>query len=162
MAANTGTARDTVIGVAGVAAHTVSQAAPAECSYTIDPPAASFPAEGGDGSFDVQTDAGCAWTATSDKDWVTVTAGSGTGPGTVQYTVAGNSGDERYANVAGVSAPMKGLTIPQPRGPVQLFDLDAPNWDTFDQFSERLQEQIKKAPEYDEARFGAPGDDVAF
>jgi hypothetical protein len=100
VAANTGEARSSVIGVASAAAHTVTQAAPAECAYTLDPPAASFPAEGGDGSFAVLTDAGCAWTATSDSDWVTITTGSGTGPGTVEYTVGGNSGDERYANIA--------------------------------------------------------------
>ncbi len=98
--ANTGTARDTVIGVAGVAAHTVSQAAPAVCAYTIDPLDALFPSEGGTGSFEVQTDPGCAWTATSDKEWVTITNGSGSGSGTVEYAVSGNSGDERYANIA--------------------------------------------------------------
>ena len=43
-------------------------------------------------SVAVSTGSGCAWTATSNASWLTITSGaSGTGPGTVAYTVAANT-----------------------------------------------------------------------
>lgn len=43
------------------------------------------------GSISVSAPAGCAWTATSMVDWITIAAGaSGTGAGTVSYSVAAN------------------------------------------------------------------------
>ena len=36
---------------------------------------------------------GCGWTATSNDTWITISSGgSGTGNGTVNYTVAANTG----------------------------------------------------------------------
>jgi hypothetical protein len=44
----------------------------------------------------VSTGSTCAWTARSNDSWITVTAGaSGTGNGTVRFTVAANPGKKR-------------------------------------------------------------------
>ncbi len=62
------------------------------CSYTIAPPSQTFENLGGSGTVTVSTPDGCAWTAQSHDDWVTVTAGtSGAGLGTTTYTVSINS-----------------------------------------------------------------------
>ncbi len=56
------------------------------------PSSAAFDADGGDGSLSVISPAGCpAWTAVSNDAWIVVTSGaSGTGNGTVEYSVASN------------------------------------------------------------------------
>jgi hypothetical protein len=61
------------------------------CSYAVAPLTATFSAAGGTGSAAVTTSAGCLWGAASSASWVTVTAGAtGTGSGTVGYSVASN------------------------------------------------------------------------
>jgi len=62
------------------------------CSYTLNEYSASFPPDGGTGSFNVSTTAECAWNATTTSSWVTIEAGAGAGPGSVDYTVAANVG----------------------------------------------------------------------
>jgi hypothetical protein len=48
--------------------------------------------DGGTGTVQVTAGDGCAWTAASNVPWIAITAGaSGTGRGSVQYSVAGNS-----------------------------------------------------------------------
>jgi uncharacterized protein (TIGR03437 family) len=70
---------------------TVTQAA-AGCSYSISPTSQSFTAPGGTGSVAVTAPNGCAWTATSNDSFLTITAGSpGSGAGTVSFTVAANA-----------------------------------------------------------------------
>ena len=62
------------------------------CSYTIDPASKTFEYPGGTGTVAVSAPSGCAWTAQSNNDWITITAGArGTGPGQVTYTVASHS-----------------------------------------------------------------------
>ena len=62
------------------------------CSYSINPASQNFAASGGSGSFNVNTTAGCAWTAMSNASWINVTGGTpGSGPGTVSYSVGVNS-----------------------------------------------------------------------
>ncbi|HKS29569.1 MAG TPA: M36 family metallopeptidase [Pyrinomonadaceae bacterium] len=63
------------------------------CTYSISPSSASFAAAGGSGSVSVTAGAGCNWTALSNATFITVTGGaSGTGSGTVSYSVASNGG----------------------------------------------------------------------
>jgi murein DD-endopeptidase MepM/ murein hydrolase activator NlpD len=69
--------------------HTVNQSG-ISCSYSVSPPSASFSSSGGPGSFSVATQTGCGWSASSDVAWIT-TSSSGTGSGTVNYSVAQNS-----------------------------------------------------------------------
>jgi Putative binding domain, N-terminal len=66
-------------------------AAPA-CTYALGASSASAPAAGGTGSVAVTAGPGCAWTASSGASWLTITGGaSGTGNGTVSYSVAANA-----------------------------------------------------------------------
>ena len=63
------------------------------CSYSILPTNNSFPVAGGTGQVTVTGTSGCLWSAASNAAWVTVTSGSsGTGSGTVGYSVTANSG----------------------------------------------------------------------
>jgi hypothetical protein len=66
---------------------------PAACA-SVYPLAQSFPASGGfNNSVTVTATAGCAWTATSNNSWITITGGAGgSGNGTVFYRVAANTG----------------------------------------------------------------------
>ncbi|MGA2435094.1 MAG: BACON domain-containing protein [Bryobacteraceae bacterium] len=59
----------------------------------------SFIAAGGTGTVDVTASA-CSWTASSNKSWITITSGaSGSGDGTVGFTVAANTGAERSGSI---------------------------------------------------------------
>jgi hypothetical protein len=63
------------------------------CSYSIAPSSQSLGYAAGSGSVTVATQGGCAWTATSNAAWLSVTSGSsGTGNGTVNYSVTANTG----------------------------------------------------------------------
>jgi len=63
------------------------------CSFAVSPTSVSAPTGGGTFSVNVTTDASCAWTAASQSDFITITAGaSGTGNGTVTFTVAAAGG----------------------------------------------------------------------
>ena len=66
------------------------------CAYSINPTSQSFSASGGSGSVAVTTGAGCAWMAASNATFITINSGaSGNGNGTVNYTVAANTGAAR-------------------------------------------------------------------
>ncbi|HVE56214.1 MAG TPA: S8 family serine peptidase, partial [Pyrinomonadaceae bacterium] len=60
------------------------------CSFSISSSSQNFTASGGNGSFNVTTAAGCAWTAQSNAGWLTTTS-SGNGNGTVNYSVTANA-----------------------------------------------------------------------
>ncbi|MGI8991213.1 MAG: TIGR03790 family protein [Bryobacteraceae bacterium] len=63
----------------------------AQCTYNIGSPGQSFGATGGNGSVAVSAGPGCAWSASSNAGWLTISdGGSGGGNGTVAFTVAAN------------------------------------------------------------------------
>jgi hypothetical protein len=63
------------------------------CTYSVSPTQASFGAAAGMGSVVVTAPAGCPWTAQSNESWIAIVgAGSGSGNGTVSYTVAAYTG----------------------------------------------------------------------
>jgi hypothetical protein len=71
---------------------TVTQAAGAGCTYAVAPTSQLVAAAGGTASVGITTGAACGWVSSSDVTWMTVTTGaSGTGSGTVGYTVAPNT-----------------------------------------------------------------------
>jgi serine protease len=77
--------------------HTAATDVPSDCggtcTYSISPTSASYAAVGGTGSVSVTAGAGCNWTAVSNATFITITGGaSGTGNGTVSYSVAANAG----------------------------------------------------------------------
>jgi len=71
-----------------------------------------FPTSGGTGSVTVTYPVGCPWTASSVSSWITITSGaSGTGNGSVAYTVAANPSGGTYREgsltVAGLNLPVQ-------------------------------------------------------
>src|SRR5579871_1551933 len=73
------------------------------CTYTLSPTSAHFDATGGNGSFQVQTAAGCSWqTAPPSASWLHVTSGSGTGSGTVSFTADANPSSPARSALIGV------------------------------------------------------------
>jgi hypothetical protein len=77
---------------AGGQSHTINQAAaPAPCTYSLNPPTASLTSAGGAGTFTITTQANCAWTASTLDSWIMVTGNaSGTGTADVSYSVQPN------------------------------------------------------------------------
>lgn len=65
----------------------------ASCDYAVSPVSATVASSSGSGSIEVTaTVAACAWNATSNAAWITVTSGSsGTGSGTVGYSYIENN-----------------------------------------------------------------------
>jgi len=60
--------------------------------FTISQTTQSFPITGGTGNITITAQGGCTWTATTNANWLTITAGSsGAGNGTVAFTVAANT-----------------------------------------------------------------------
>ena len=97
IAANAGADRQGSITIAG-RPFTVQQGS--GCTYAISPQDQNVASSGGSGSFTVNTAGGCAWTAVANVPWLSVTAGgSGTGGGTVQFTVAANTGAARSGTI---------------------------------------------------------------
>ncbi len=70
------------------------------CTYSISPSNATIATSGGTGTVSVTAGSGCAWTATSNRAWITVTSGaSGSGNGSVRFSVAANSGGARSGSL---------------------------------------------------------------
>ena len=111
VAANTASAqRVGTITIAGQI-HTVIQSGVTACSYTISPTSLSYSASGGSGAVNVTTASGCTWTATSNNSWITITSGSsGSGNGTVNYTVAANTGTTQLTGTITVAGQTHTVT----------------------------------------------------
>ena len=93
----------------------VNALATTTCNYTIAPTTQAFPVNGDLGSLTVTSASGCAWTATSNVPWVTITAGnSGAGNGSVNFTVAANTGPDRAGTlfVAGQTFTVTQASVP--------------------------------------------------
>ena len=62
---------------------------------TFSPQSAAFTAVGAEASLQVSAPAGVNWIATTNDSWITINSGSGTGNGSVDFTVRDNP-DERF------------------------------------------------------------------
>ncbi len=91
-----GTSRSATITI-GSSTLTINQAG--GCSYTLGSSSASPSAAGGSASVGLTATSGCAWTATSNDAWITGVTASGTGDGTINYTVAANTGPARSGTI---------------------------------------------------------------
>ena len=81
------------------------------CGYSISPATAAMPAGGGSGSVSVTATSGCSWTATSNVGWITITGGSsGTGNGTVNYSVAANTSSSALTGTVTIAGQTFGVT----------------------------------------------------
>jgi hypothetical protein len=77
------------------------------CSYQLGTDTVNFGSSAGSGDVPVSSPAGCAWTASSASDWITVTSGqSGTGPGDVRFTVTANAGPLRTGRLSIAGQPV--------------------------------------------------------
>jgi hypothetical protein len=73
---------------------------PPACAYSLSPSDASIGSGGGTGSIAVTAGTGCAWSATVNASWISITgAASGSGNGTVGFRVAGNTGGPRSGTI---------------------------------------------------------------
>jgi hypothetical protein len=91
VAANTGAAR-TATATVGGQAYTLTQAAAPACTFSVASSAASLPAAASAATVSLTASAStCAWTASTPTSWITVTTSSGTGSGSVAYSVAKNN-----------------------------------------------------------------------
>ncbi|HYW71954.1 MAG TPA: S8 family serine peptidase [Pyrinomonadaceae bacterium] len=91
------------------------------CTYAIAPTSLNFTFNGGSSTINVSSPAGCTWIATSSAPWITITNGSsGTGNGSVSYSVGNNSVPSARAGtitIGGLSFNVTqdaGPTIPPP------------------------------------------------
>jgi hypothetical protein len=83
--------RTLTITQAAAAAPTPAPPAATPCAYAVSPTAVSLDSLAATRTATVSTTSGCAWTSIANATWITVTSGaSGTGNGTVGYTVAAN------------------------------------------------------------------------
>ena len=87
------TTRDSAIAINGQRA-TIRQSA-AACQFSAVAAVTSFPAAGGAGTVALAAPGGCAWTSAASVSWITPSPRSGTGGGTLSFTVSRNSGTAR-------------------------------------------------------------------
>src|SRR5687767_1320786 len=84
---------------------------PPGCTFTVSRASFDFTAGGGTESVAVSTATGCTWSASSDRDWVTIAGGSaGNGNGTVSIAATANtSGAARFGTftIAGQQLPVR-------------------------------------------------------
>ena len=77
---------------------------PASCTFTLSPSTLAFGASGGTSSITVTTGSSCAWTAASDRGWLTIGSGaSGRGSGTVTVAVTANTNSDARAGTLTVA-----------------------------------------------------------
>jgi hypothetical protein len=60
------------------------------CVDSISPLSQSFDADGGTGTVEVTAGSTCSWSASSNAIWISITPGSSSGNGVVDYSVAAN------------------------------------------------------------------------
>jgi hypothetical protein len=88
---------------------------PAPCVYDLSPTSNNVGSDATTGSVQVIAGSGCAWTATENSTWLTITAGgSGNGNGKIDYRVSANTGAARSATI---TAAGKTFTIAQAAAP---------------------------------------------
>jgi hypothetical protein len=67
-----------------------------DCAFALGGSSQQMPAAGGSGSVTVTAAGGCAWTASSQASWLSITEGSsGTGSGVVRFAASENAGPPR-------------------------------------------------------------------
>ena len=95
-AANDAPARTATITIAG-RPFTVAQAS--GCSYSVAPTSQAMGGPGGTVAASVTTGSGCAWSANSNVEWISVTPTSGVGTGQATLIVTANAAAPRTGSV---------------------------------------------------------------
>jgi hypothetical protein len=92
---NVGPARSGTIGISGQT-FTITQ--DPGCSFLLSPTAQTFSSAGG--SDNITVNSACDWIAASNESWILITSGSsGTGDGTIAYSVIANAGAQRTGTI---------------------------------------------------------------
>jgi hypothetical protein len=100
LTANTGAERTGTVTIASQTFTVTQRTGVASCSYSISPTNQSVGSGATTGTVAVTTASGCTWTAASSAPWLTVTQGaSGSGDGSVGFSVAANTGAARTATL---------------------------------------------------------------
>jgi hypothetical protein len=89
---------------------TVQITVQSQCTYSLSASSDNFPSNGGSGSYMVNTQSNCSWTATTGDSWIS-TSSSNTGTGRVDYTVQSNG--NANSRTGTISAGGKTFTILQ-------------------------------------------------
>ena len=76
------------------------------CTYTVTPGTVAAAATGASSTLSIATTAGCAWAASGMPSWITMTTASQSGPGSLAYTVAANTGAARSATLTIAGRPV--------------------------------------------------------
>jgi hypothetical protein len=126
-------ARSGIMTIAGQT-FTVNQAGPSVCTYTLNATSVTLPAEGGSGSVSVTSSNRCAWAATSNDGFITIISGSsGTGNGTVSYSVAANTSTNGLTGTMTIAGQTFAVTQPgapgAPSGEFNYAFTNTPLWD---------------------------------
>jgi hypothetical protein len=91
------------------------------CTYTLSPQSYGYSSAASTGNIAVTcSSSNCTWTAASNYSWLTITSGSsGTGSGTVAYSVAANNSAARTGtiSIAGQTATVTQASTPTPTPP---------------------------------------------
>ncbi len=127
VASNTGLARSgggTVNGTGVASTFSLNQAAPPCAIWSITPASTSVAHGGASGSLTVTADSSCSWTLSTLPSWVTASNTTGTGYGSVNYTVAANTGWARsaYLNMSG-TGPTRSLSLNQAAAPCTAWSI---------------------------------------
>jgi hypothetical protein len=94
------------------------------CQIAVLQKGQSFDAGGGSGSVSVLAGGGCAWVASSSAPWISITSGSsGSGNGTVNYSIAANTGAARSGTI---TIAGRTFTVNQFGVALQYYPLPAP------------------------------------
>lgn len=99
LANSTGSNRSGTMAIAQQTFYVTQSGSP--CAYSISPTNKTFTAAAGSDFVTVTADPGCQWTAvSSDTTWLHITSGSsGTGNGSVNYSVDANGSVQRYGTI---------------------------------------------------------------
>ena len=83
------------------------------CAFTLSTTNQPMPAAGGSSSVTVTTNTGCAWTATGNAAWITITSATpGSGPGPLNFSVTANTTQAERTGTLTVAGQT--LTLTQP------------------------------------------------
>jgi BACON domain-containing protein/all-beta uncharacterized protein len=84
---------------------------PPACTFTLSGSNLTIPADGGSNTVTVSTGSKCSWIAQADAEWVSIASGAtGTGPGSVNFTVARNSATEPRSCHLTIAGQSVGIT----------------------------------------------------
>ena len=100
-------------GTLTVAGRTVTIHQAGVCAFTLSTTNQPMAAAGGSSSVTVTTNTGCAWTATGNATWITITGGTpGSGPGPLNFSATANTTQAERTGTLTVAGQT--LTLTQP------------------------------------------------